>query len=288
MTKSNLRGVFSVSIPLSLLATASLSVGGVHADVKGEELLAKSKLAFKNASALTGTLSIHSVQNGTAIDSTGPLRMKKPAMGFLKLSSPVDTTYASNGKLVYAILPTNQYLKESVSGGGLKNFGLLAAQIGLFYGLDKTAFVDLSDPKLHPTYVGKEMLRGASFDVMKVSGTKPFAFKMKLYVSSANSLITRTVLDADIQGNKLEQTIEILNLKLNPALTDSSFVVTLPRGAKPYVQAKAEQDPYEAKLIAVGKTAPAFSLPDPKGGTVSLAESLRGKKAVLVTCWFYG
>ena len=44
----------------------------------------------------------------------------------------------------------------------------------------------------------------------------------------------------------------------------------------------------DAKLVKVGKPAPLFSIPGPKGGTVDLAQTLRGKKAILVNFWFYG
>ena len=264
--------------------TQALSVAG--ADAKGEALLKQSKSAYKNAQAITGTLAIHSVQNGRIVDASGPVRMKKPKLGFLKLRAPVNETYASDGKSVYVVLPTNEYVKTSVADGGISNLASLSMQMGLFYGVEKGSFVDLTN--LRPNYVGKESVKGVSYDVLKTSGTKPFSFSMKLYVDPSNHLITRTVLDAELQGNKLVQTVEIQNLVLNPALTTGSFAVALPKNAKPYVQAKPEADPYEAKLVAVGKPAPTFSLPNPKGGSVSLAEALRGNKAVLVNFWFYG
>lgn len=40
-------------------------------------------------------------------------------------------------------------------------------------------------------------------------------------------------------------------------------------------------------LLPVGKKAPAFSLPNPKGGTIALQNTLKNKKAVLVNFWFY-
>ena len=61
---------------------------------------------------------------------------------------------------------------------------------------------------------------------------------------------------------------------------------SLPRNAKPFKQ--PESPDYNAKLVAVGKSAPVFAVPSPAGGSVSLAESTADHKAVLVNFWFYG
>ena len=49
--------------------------------------------------------------------------------------------------------------------------------------------------------------------------------------------------------------------------------------------ARGAQDP-EAGLVAVGKTAPSFTIPSPAGGQVSLASALHSKKAAIVNFWF--
>ncbi len=44
---------------------------------------------------------------------------------------------------------------------------------------------------------------------------------------------------------------------------------------------------YDARLDTVGQNAPAFSLPTASGGQVTLGETLKDKKAVLVNFWLY-
>lgn len=45
---------------------------------------------------------------------------------------------------------------------------------------------------------------------------------------------------------------------------------------------------FEANLLKIGTKAPAFSVNNPKGGKISLAQAMKGKKATLVNFWFYG
>ncbi|MBL8066513.1 MAG: hypothetical protein JNM34_11760 [Chthonomonadaceae bacterium] len=52
-----------------------------------------------------------------------------------------------------------------------------------------------------------------------------------------------------------------------------------------------QQDPlaeYKAKLIPIGKPLPGFTLKLAKGGSLSLSQAIKGRKATLVNFWFYG
>ena len=51
--------------------------------------------------------------------------------------------------------------------------------------------------------------------------------------------------------------------------------------------ATAQQD-MTSGLLAIGSKAPAFSVNSPRGGKISLASVIKGKKATLVNFWFYG
>lgn len=50
---------------------------------------------------------------------------------------------------------------------------------------------------------------------------------------------------------------------------------------------RVQEDDFEAKLVAIGKRAPSFTIPTPTGGLVSLANATRGSKAVIVNFWFH-
>ena len=70
------------------------------------------------------------------------------------------------------------------------------------------------------------------------------------------------------------------------ALSDASFAYVPPPGAILYTPPTL--DDYNKKLLPVGSMAPRFALSAPTGGKTTLADALKGKKAVLVNFWFYG
>jgi peroxiredoxin len=72
-----------------------------------------------------------------------------------------------------------------------------------------------------------------------------------------------------------------IDLELNPKLEKTDFEWTPPTGASVFEEPDPRRD-----MIQIGQTAPAFDLPGLDGRTVSLAELLKDRRALLVTFWF--
>ena len=278
------------TVPIVVAAitlTACIGSAPLRADQKAESILKETKIAFKNAKTLSASYRSSVKQNGQTANSSGTLQLKKPGMGVLRFAGPDKIIIAANGKTVYQTLPGNQYVKMSEAQGGLQSFAARGLPIALFFGVMKSSLVDLSLPTLHPTYVGAKTIDGVKCDVVQIVGKTPFSYALKLFIRSDNHLMSRMEINAESKGKKLFQSQDFLNYKLNAPIANGSFAISLPKGAKLYAPPTQSEDPSDS-LIPVGKTAPAFSLPNPAGGNVSLSESLRGKKAVLVNFWFYG
>jgi hypothetical protein len=69
-------------------------------------------------------------------------------------------------------------------------------------------------------------------------------------------------------------------------MTAKQFAFVAPKG---YTAMKRPEPPdYEKGLVAVGKPAPDFNLPQVGGVNLALSDLLKEKKAVLVNFWFHG
>lgn len=275
--------------PLSMAASLALGIvaqAPARADAKADELLAKTTAAYKAAKSLTADISITMSQGAQKFAQTGTLRLRKPNLAHVEMLTPVKMTIMSDGKSVYTVLADKQYVQQPVDSGGMaqveSRVGLPAA---LFFGRDSYGFGRLSDPATQKKYAGKETVGGVAYDVVTVSGKTPFVHTLKIYIGP-DGLIGRSSADVTVQSKKLTQNFEWKSLKLNAVPAAASFAVVLPKDAKPYKP--PSQDDYAAKLVAVGMPAPVFALPNPTGGTVSLADSTADHKAVIVNFWFYG
>ncbi len=107
---------------------------------------------------------------------------------------------------------------------------------------------------------------------------------MKLYIAPSK-LATR--MDLNFLDNRTPRRLEAVlkNVKTNVALPDTAFAYALPKDAT--VDTPLTLDDHNKKLLPVGSVAPRFALSAPTGGKTTLADALKGKKAVLVNFWFY-
>jgi hypothetical protein len=76
------------------------------------------------------------------------------------------------------------------------------------------------------------------------------------------------------------------DLKVDAGLTAKDFEWTPPPGWTEF--ARPAQTDFTANLLKLGSKAPSFSLKTPRGGKMSLAKAMEGRKATLVNFWFYG
>jgi outer membrane lipoprotein-sorting protein len=130
-------------------------------------------------------------------------------------------------------------------------------------------------------YVGKEKVDDTECDVIKASKADS---EYVVYLQ-ADYRVRRTV-GRDIKpGAKSEMRTDFRNYVVDAPLDPALFQFRPPKGATE--METPSMAAYEAKLVKLGKEAPKFTLPNPKGGQVSLTDLCKRNKAVLVNFWFY-
>lgn len=136
-----------------------------------------------------------------------------------------------------------------------------------------------ADPKKF-TSAGTEKIDETTFEVLEL---KENSQTLRVYVSP-EKIIQRFRMTGD--GTQDGQEIVLSNVQLDTELAAENFA--LPAGLEEAKAPGAEGlDALNAKLLKVGAKAPAFNLATPTGGKLSLAQALKGKKAVLVNFWFF-
>lgn len=279
-----MRKQYSLPILVGSLALVAAVGGEARADQKADLLLSEVASASKNAKTLSATVAITrksgaKIQGGHAV-----VRLKKPNYCRLDISSPEAKTIVSDGKITHILKSKSDYQSSSAApdGSNLSQLGYLP--ISMFY--EASPYPIGAVHESEPRYVGVETLKGVKYQVVELTGDSPSKHVIRLYISP-NKLLTRTTTDVIQKKQHTVFTFELNNIKINEPMTVASFAFKAPKIAKQATPQDAG-DPYEAKLIPVGKSAPVFSLPSPKGGSIALSDTLRGKKAVLVNFWFYG
>jgi outer membrane lipoprotein-sorting protein len=259
---------------------APLGAAPVRADARADALLKEVARAERSTRTLSADLVMSQSAQGQTIKVTGKVRLKKPNLARIVYGPPLSQTIASDGKTVWALMTaSNQYTQQPVDAKGSAIQTFLAVPITLFF--DPASLGPLGKvAQAHTRYVGQERIGGQSFQVVELTNSQPFAYKLKLYVGS-DRLVRRAALAVPQGKQTTHLTAALSNVRTDLPLATASFAFQPPKTA----QAAQESDD-ASKLIPVGKQAPQFSLPTPTGGHVALAEALKGKKAVLVNFWF--
>jgi len=272
---------------VSLLAL--IGTRGARADEKADALLKEVETASKAVKTLTADLSMSQKAkdpNGKeeSMKMVASLKLKKPNLARIDFTQgEFVKTIASDGKTLFTLMPGNQYQKAKVDADGKNIDTLWAAPVAMFFSGRFTLMG--AESKAATTYAGKQTIEGTEYDVVQVSGTKPFAYSGKLYIAPSK-LATRLDLEITGGGQKMQVDAVLTNVKKNVPLTEAGFAYAPPKDAVVFEQPSLEE--FNKKLLPVGSAAPRFALSAPTGGKVELAEVLKGKKAVLVNFWFYG
>jgi outer membrane lipoprotein-sorting protein len=265
---------------LMLAVTAPVSS---RADEASEALLKKVATATKSIQTLSADLELsQNVQTGDGKKHDqklqGTVKLKRPNLARISVGQGSDSMQevASNGTDLYQVFG-NQYIKRTPGANGQNIQAMWAFQVNMFFNPNQLPLGD-SNSK----FLGKETVGGVDYQVIELTPKAMQEEKVKLYVSPDN-LIVQAVLSADSANQKVKLSATLRNIKRNITLDSAAFAYTPPKSASPY-----KEPDYAANLIAVGKDAPKFELLRPEGGKISLENTLKDKKAVLVNFWFYG
>lgn len=255
-----------MSLPL-LLPPALIVAAPVFNDDKATALLAEIAAKGKSLKSFSAELSM-SVTGPQNMKQTGTLRLQSPGKGRVELKpeSGEGMLMLSDGQWDYSVTG-KKYRKTKATPDGIWPFlsGIPGAE------KDKV------------TYAGKEKLGEVECDVLEL---KEGPQTIRFFVNP-DKLIQRFVMSASLPDGKMfSQEIQLSNLQLDTELAADTFA--LPAGLEEIKEPSGGgMADLEAKLLKVGSKAPAFNLATPTGGKLSLAQALKGKKAVLVNFWFY-
>lgn len=262
----------------------------VLADKQGDALLNKVKSAYKSLKSMSGTAKLTMASGGQKVPLDATMRLMKPNFMRLTMSAPFNQTVASDGKDLYTVMPGNQYMKAKATTSTLgNNMGGMIHPVTLFFGETGLFGGGAGVGKIQTKSLGKKKIGNITYDTLKISVDGEFKAAMTLFVDS-KGLVYKGETNIDAGGNKVTMGYVMQNPKYNAAMDAKSFAYVLPKDAKEFdpTAPGPDDNSFDKSLVAVGKDAPAFAMPTPDGGSISLADALKGKKAVLINFWFYG
>ena len=284
---------------------ASLAVllalpGAVRADTPpdGKTLLQESGDALRSAQS-------YILEQAVVVEISGGLRSRLEMPVKLAAANPDKLRIESNGPVGSTLIvsdgentwmylgPLKQYTKTPAASSPDALMKSINPGIS-----EMVAEYRSKDPYLSVKVTGEESLEmdGRHFDCFVVEAAldnikMPGAMMltggvMKMWIDKKTKLTLRQTASATMQGGSLRapaemnQTVNMLSMKLNEPVPDSMFQFTPPEGAK---EVKEFQGPVKAVPDLAGKPAPGFKLSSMDGQEFSLS-ALRGK-VVLIDFW---
>jgi outer membrane lipoprotein-sorting protein len=270
------RRLWPATIAVAVLAAAPVA----RADSKANAVLADAKAATRAVSTLTADLTLsHKPPGKSAMRSaTGSVKLKRPNLANIRLSGAFPTTLVSNGTRIWTPRPgSTEYVQTTADPEGTNIEVLWALPINFFFNPSVDVFelpAGASFRRLPDRKVGA--LNYRILEAGTGSATSP---RVTLYVGP-DRLLHRVV--TEVKGGAVSDAT-LRNVRTGVKLADADFQP--PVGAVRTVTGPRRTGPAIPRGPA-GPPAPRFSAPTPTGGTVSLEETLKGKKAVLINFWF--
>ena len=212
--------------------------------------------------------------------NTGNLMLMKPNYALLSLKGdyPVETL-ASDGKSVFILADQTTYKqqKSDPRGANIDSpwFGL---PFRYFFTQSLNPFGPGPDSAAKIQYSGEEIIQGETFQVLRVNGEKPMPYTARYYFGRDN-IMRRSVVDFGTPPKQTSFTATLTGVRTNVKVTFADFQFKPPKDA-------TLDKGFEDKMLALGKHAPDFTLPSFAGKKQSLAEIIKGKKAILINFWF--
>ncbi len=272
----------------ALLVSVAAAAPAARADEKADALLkqvAAKTTATKTLSAdLEMTMTRQAGGQAQPTRSTGTVKLMKPNFARITITGgPLAQTVASNGKDIYVLTANNQYRKKAANAQGRNIEALWAMPIAYFFNPTLSSLAPFGQgADVQTRYLGRQTVDGASLEAVAVSGEKPIAHTITLFIGP-DKLFRRVRVDLKQGNSSTRYEAALKNIRVGTPMTAASFAYAPPKTAKAY-----EPPDFEAKLVPVGQKAPEFSLPTPTGGTLALADAVKGKKATVINFWFYG
>ena len=259
-----------------LLLSAQLAFGDDAAD----KLLANSVISAKSFQTLAARIDLTWQAPGQPLKrNIGSVKLMKPNYALMVLTGDYPlATLASDGRSLYRLSDPTKYTIANAEPHG-KNIDTpwWALPVRFFFTQSVKPFGPDSPTWTSSRYVGLETTRDERYEVVEITGNQPMAYVARLYFDGRN-ILRRSVVTFGEGAGAAVFTAEIENVKVARRPRPFEFKFKPPAGAKLDTGA-------ESRMLALGETAPDFSLPTPKGNILRLA-NFRGKKATLVNFWY--
>jgi peroxiredoxin/outer membrane lipoprotein-sorting protein len=269
--------VLSRTLALCLLAAVLAAGAAARADRKSEALLKKVRKATEDARTFQADAEVTASGGGKSQTFQVAMRLMKPNFASVRF------TGVPNGPR--ALISTGTTLFQ-VREAEKAYFSMPAPPVGESLGVlgpfapDTLFFAPQNLPQPDGTrHAGELKLHGTKYEVLEVA-TKDPPQTVKYYVGPSGLVEGVDVLFRDPAGDQAV-TMVLKNVRVNAPLTEQDFAYSPPEEFRHQAPGPA------AGLLPPGKEAPDFQLPRPGGGRLALSEARKGKKAVLVSFWFY-
>ncbi len=272
----------SLVVAFLLFALSGAAVGQQPStDADADAILKEIATSTTAAKTLSAVITLTESDGGPVTTTTGSVKLKKPNFARIELGKPTIQTIAADGKSIWFVQNDRmRYQRSDAKPGGNQVASFRMVPVGMFFDPEFRAFPSASSTQVR--FTGKETLDEVSYRVVEFTGDKPCEFTLKCY-AAPDGLVTRTTLRLKQGARTRTYGTVLTNVRLNEQLPNEGFAYTPPGQAVRYDLS----DP-ESKLIPVGETAFRFTVPTPDRTRLSLDESSMGKKAVLVSFWYYG
>jgi outer membrane lipoprotein-sorting protein len=255
-----------------------------RSDEKADALLQQTRAATAKLQTLRADAEATFKSDLDSQSISGTIALKRPNLARCESKGAFEGLTVSDGKNVFDYRRARDQYRKFNPGSDGRN---IQTPLGdLVSGFFRPQSIGAGRRGASPTYAGRETVDGAEYDVVEITapGQGPTT---RYYISPKDNLIHGTLTTFKDGDATFTTSIRLKNLQADVPIDDSTFQWTPPATARLFVPPTTSAD-LEKKLVPVGKPAPDFNLPMPRGGQLSLSDARKGKKATLVNFWFYG
>ena len=247
-----------------------------NADEAAETLLKDGIQRAKILRTLTARIElIRQSPNESPKRNVGTITLMKPNFALIELTGDYPlVTLASDGRSRYLFAEANKYSLAAAHASGKDiDTPWWAFPVRFFFTQSIRPFGPDSPPWTSSRYAGTETIAGKTYSILEITGDKPMPYVARFYFDR-NKLLCRSV----VSFGEVVFTAQIEEVNTTRRLRSSNFRFKPPATARLDTGA-------EARMLAIGDSAPDFSLPTLDGNLLKL-ETAKGKKATLINFWF--
>lgn len=261
---------------------AGLAGGGyLRAQVaQVSETVAKAAAQSRQFASLSGTIELTWKPGPVMKKSEGTIQLARPNRGRIALRGDYpEVLLVSDGKTRYFAADESHFQTVAIDAQGT---GVDSPWWGLpfrfFFTGSVNPFGEKADPSATYRDIAAQAGQDSSLREVQVTGNSPMGgYSERLFFTAAGDLVESSVQFGEGPNAAIFKA-KLTNVS-HKAVAAAAFRF------KPLAGQVAEGK--TDNMLAVGASAPTFTLPSPEGKQVELAQLMKGRKAVLVNFWYY-